>query len=187
MPTTNLKPRDFKIMEMTEIQGKSYDQVQKELGISRCTIARTKKKPEYRELVLAALEQRHTTAETFAELLIKKLNAQKTVFVRTDEEDNKTEITVDDNPTQMTALTKFGDILGVDAPKEFDLKHSMAAMSDEELQKAIQESAETLNGRVQHSIAGSYHAQDLIANTIAGTEPRMAERTGEPAVSPANT
>lgn len=187
MPTTNLTLRDLEIMHMTEIEGKSYDEVQDKLDISRCTIARTKKKPEYRELVLAALEQRHTTAETFAELLIKKLNAQKVIFVRTDEEDKKEEITVDDNPTQMTALTKFGDILGVDAPKEFDLKHSMAAMSDEELQNAIQESAEALNGRVQHSIAGSYHAEDLIANTIAGAEPRMVERAGEPAVSSANT
>lgn len=152
-----------------------------ELDVSRNTIARTKKKQAYREIVITELEQRKVTAATFAKNLKKLLTAKKTLLTKDGEE-----VKVVDNVTRFNALKKHGDILGVDAPKEFDLKHSMSAMGDDELQEAIDNSVEELDGRIKNQITGTAGTRIITTNTISEQKSTVARSAGEQAACPTN-
>ncbi len=173
---------ELNIMHSQEVLCETYPQTCDKLDVSRSKIARTKKKPAYRDLVIAALEEQGATAVTYAKNLIKLMSAKKTIRVK-----GGGGIEAEDNIVQFNATSEFGDILGVKAPKEFDLKHSMAAMSDSELGDAINDSVEELNGNVQHSITGTPNAAAIVTNTIISQEPAVVERSGEQAVSPADS
>lgn len=181
-PEDNLNLTELEIMHSQEVNGDTYPQTCEKLEVSRSKIARTKNKQAYRDLVIAALEQQGATAVTYAENLIKLMAAKKTIRIK----GGKT-VEAEDNIVQFNATSEFGDILGVKAPKEFDLKHSMAAMSDNELGDAINESVEELNGPVQCSITGTPNAAAIVTNTIVGQEPAVVERTGEQAVGPTDS
>ncbi len=180
---SELTYRDLEIMHSQEIAHHTRQQTADMLNVSVPTIARTKKKAAYRELVIAALEEKGVTASTVAQSLKDLMEANKHINVR-----NEGLQEVSDNIVRFNATAKIGDIMGVDAPKEFDLKHTMAAMSDEELQDAVNASAkELIHGNVQHSITGTPNANSIVANTTTNEEPAMAKHTREQTVRPANS
>jgi len=166
----NLTLQDLEIMDSLEVRHKTWDETQEAVGVSRFTIAQTRKKAAYRDLVIAALAQRQITVDTFAGNLADLMKARKEVVVR-----DEGLVEVDDNVTRLNATLKFGDILGVDAPKDFNLKHSMATLSDDELQEAIDESKNELDGRIKNRITGAPAAKAAITNTVISQEPAMAE------------
>ena len=169
-------------MKSQEVDGDTYPETCQKLDVSRSKIARTKKKQAYRDIVIAALDEQGATAVTYAKKLIVLMDAKKKIHTK-----GGVIVEAEDNIVQFNATSEFGNILGVKAPQKFDLKHSMAAMSDGELGDAIKESVEELNGNVQHSITGTPNAVSVVANTIVGQEPAVVERTGEQAISPADS
>jgi len=173
-PSKDLTLKDLEIMQSQEVEDKTYPETMAELGVSRNAIADAKKKLAYRELVIAALKERGETAETFASMLKQMFTKKKVIVVAQQGTEE-----VDDNKTQLTALLKFGDILGVDAPREFDLKHTMATMSDDDIQKALNISIEELDGRIQNQITGTSDSRAAITNTVIVQEPKMAAGPGE--------
>ena len=179
----NLNLTELGIMHSQEVENKTYPETCEDLGVSRDKIKRTKKKQAYRDLVIAALDQKGATADKYAEKIIELMEAQKTIRLK-----GGTTVKSPDNIVQFNATSEFGDILGVKAPKEFDLKHSMAAMGDDELKEAINESVEELDGtgRIQNQITGPQNARIAVTNTVVGQQPAMAECAGEQAVSPAD-
>lgn len=180
--SNNLNLRDLEVMHSLEVEKNNVIQTAEKVHISTKTVTRTTKKAAYRELVIAALEEQGATPETYAANIIKLMEAKKFINVK-----KKGLQKVDDNIVQFNATSEFGDILGVKAPKEFDLKHTMAAMSDEELQEAVNNSAKELDGHVQRSITGSPNAASSIANTITDAESVMVEQSGEQTVRPADS
>jgi hypothetical protein len=169
-------------MESQEIKHHTRKQTAELLNVSVPTIARTKKKAAYRQLVLDALEQKGVTAATVADSLKDLMKAEKVLVVK-----DEGCVRVDDNITRFNATAKVGDIMGVDAPKEFDLKHTMAAMGDDELQDAVNQSAKEINGKVQHRITGTPNAEAAITNTVANAESAMVEQPGKQAVGPTDS
>jgi len=159
-------------MKSQEVDHDTWEKTSEKVGVSQMTISRTKKKQAYRDIIIAALEQQGATPETFAEDLMRLMKAKKTIVSK-----EEGVLTVNDNVTQFNAVQKFGDILGVDAPKEFDLKHSMASMSDEELQEAVDESKRNLDGRIQHKVTSTSDAAAAITNTVAVERPAVAKRS----------
>ena len=174
---------DLHIMHSQEIKNDTYDVTCEKLNISRDRIKRTKKKQAYRDVAIAAAEEMGFTAKKYIEKLISLMEAKKKIRLK----GGKT-FEAPDNIVQFNATSEFGDILGVKAPKEFDLKHSMAAMGDDELNEAIKESVEDLDGtgRIQNQITGSQNARIAVTNTVVGQQPAVAECAGEQAVSPDN-
>jgi hypothetical protein len=177
----DLNLRDLEIMQSQEIDRKTYEETMEEIGICRDTIARTKKKQAYRDIVIAALEQESVTAVTFAQNLKKLMDAKRTINIGGEE------VVVDDNVTRFNAVKKHGDILGVDAPKTFDLKHSMAAMADDELQEAIDESIEDLDGRLKNQVTGTPNAGVIATNKAPQPKSTVARRTGKPKARPTDS
>ena len=168
-------------MHSLEVDKNSHKETAEKVHVSTSTVTRTTKKAAYRELVLAALEEQGVTASTVAGSLKDLMTASKKINVK--DEGLKE---VDDNIVRFNATAKIGDIMGVDAPKEFDLKHTMAAMSDDELQEAVNNSAKELDGNIQHSITGTSNASSSIANTIIDAESVVVEQSREQAVRPAD-
>lgn len=170
-------------MHSQEVENKTYSDTCEDLGVSRDKIKRTKKKQAYRDLVIAAAAEQGVTAEYYVKKLIGLMDAQKTIRLK-----GGNTLKAPDNIVQFNATSEFGDILGVKAPKEFDLKHSMAAMGDNELKEAIDDSVEELDGtgRIQNQITGSQNARIAVTHTVVGQQPAVAECAGEQAVSPAD-
>lgn len=131
----NLTIRDLEVMKYHEVDGMTLDETAEKVGVSRSTVKTIKKRPAYRDLVITAIEGKEYTADEFAEKLIQLLEAKKGSTHLIDDEQVRDE----DNVTQFNALKKWGDILGVDAPKEYDVKHELATASDAELDKALEE------------------------------------------------
>lgn len=175
----NLNLRDLEIMNSLEVEKNSHKKTAEKVHVSTSTVTRTTKKRAYRDIVIASMEEQGATPETYAANIIKLMKAKKLIVSK-----KEGIVTTDDNIVQFNATSEFGDILGVKAPKEFDLKHTMAAMSDEELQEAVNNSAKELNGHIQHSITGASHESSVIANTVANAEPRVVEQAREQAVRP---
>ncbi len=171
-PDQTLKIKDLEIMQSQEVEHKEYTETMAELGVTRNAIADAKKKPAYRELVIAALAEKQVTVDTFAQNLKDLMEAKKQINVH-----DEGLIEVNDNTARVAATMKFGDILGVDAPKEFDLKHSMAAMSDDELRDAVDDSVKELDGRIQNRVTGTPSAKAAVTNTVVAKEPAVAKRS----------
>jgi len=181
-PTETLKYQDLEIMQSQEVEHKTYKETVEELGVSVNAIADAKKKTAYRDLVIAALNSRGVTVETFAEDLKTMMKKKKTIVVA-----QEGVMEVDDNKSQLTALLKFGDILGVDAPKEFDLKRSMSTMGDDELQSAVDSSVKDLDGRVQNRLTGVPEPAASATNTVIAERPAMAEQSRKQETRPASS
>ena len=118
---------DVSVIKLHEVEKKSLNETAEIMNVSRETVKRIKKKPAYRDFVLDAIEKRGYSADTFAEQIIALTEANKQINVEGELEE------VDDNPTRMKAVEKMGDILGVDAPKEYDVRHGLASATDEEI------------------------------------------------------
>jgi hypothetical protein len=152
-------------------RGKTYKETMKDLNVTATTISRTKKKKDYNALAQARLEQNNHTINEYVDDLIRKTKAQKGVTVK-----GEGRIMEDDNVTQMNAITEIGEIFGAKAPKQVDLKHSLAAMSDEELQNEIDKSVEeiTENANTQRAITGSLGSGAVVTSTIVTEESTVA-------------
>ena len=177
-----LNIRDLEIMSSLEIDKNSVKETAEKVHVSPKTVTRTTKKQAYRDCLLASLVEKSVTVETVAQSLKDLMEANKNINVK---DEGLQEVS--DNIVRFNATAKICDIMGVDAPKEFDLKHSMAAMSDEELEAAVKASAKELHGNVQHSITGTSNAKSVIANTIADGKPELVEQPREQAVRPADS
>lgn len=160
--------RDLEIMKSQEVDHDTWEETAEKVGVSLMTITRTKRKQSYRDIVIAALENEEETPETFAKSLKGLMHAKKSINTK---EDGVVE--VEDNVIQFNAVKKFGDILGVDAPKEFDLKHSLAHASDEEIQDEINASKKELDGRLKNKITGLRDATAVVTNTIISQKSEM--------------
>ena len=176
-----LNYRDLQIMHSQEVEHDTYPETMKKLDVGHATIARAKKKAAYRQLVIDSLAERKTTADTYADNLIELMKADKGINVR------GSLVKMPDNIARFNANSEFGDILGVKAPKELDLKHTMAAMGDDELQDAVNSSVKELNGHIKRSIAGTLDAEAVVTNTIADERPELVERPGEQATGSADS
>jgi len=152
-----LTARDLQVFEHHLLGNKTIAETAKAIGVSTDTVKRTKKKPAYRQMVLDAMEEAGFGVEQYVSKLIKLTDAKKTLNV------GGHEIEVDDNPVQLGAIRKVGDIYGDDAPKELGLTHSTAGSSDDEL---IAELAESLQER---SGVGEGPAESGPAEGDAGT------------------
>ncbi|MCE5185037.1 MAG: hypothetical protein LLF76_02805 [Planctomycetaceae bacterium] len=125
--------RDLQIFKAHTLEGKTLDKTAKELGISRDTIKRTKRKPVYRDMVLAALEAKGFTVDDYVAKLIDLAHAKKSINIGGLAEE------VDDNVTQMKAIEKIGNVYGDNAPREINIAGDLASASDAELLAEITE------------------------------------------------
>ena len=128
--------RDLQIFKKHETEGKTLDKTADEMGISRDTVKRTKKKAAYRDMVLAAMEAEGYGVEQYVQKLVKLTDAKKEISIGGDS------IKVDDNTTQMKAIDKIGKVFGDNAPTEVDLTSSLASASDAELFAELEEEFE---------------------------------------------
>ena len=176
-------------------RGKTWNETMTELNVSNKAITHTKKKSEYNAQTQAMLEQKQLGIEQYVDGLIKLTKAEKGVTLLIDSPTEgsvakiKKRLQEPDNVTRMNAISEVGDIFGAKAPKQVDLKHSMAAMSDEEIQEGIDKSIKEIesDGRIQRTITGSLDAKTAITSTIAFAESSVDISAGEQAVCPTDT
>ncbi len=176
-------------------RGKTWEETKKELNVSNLGITMTKKKTEYNALAQAMLEAKNHGIEQYVDSLIKLTKAEKGVTLLIDSQTEgsvakiKKRLQEPDNVTRFNATSEIGDIFGAKAPKQVDLKHSMAAMSDEELQQGVDQSVKEIeqNGRVQCAVAGASNAGAAITSTIASAQSAVVVDTGEQAICPTDT
>jgi hypothetical protein len=169
----SLNSRDLEIVHSQLIEGDSNVVTAEKVGCSERTVRRTKQKQAYRDLVIAQLAEIEYDAATYAKNMVAHTKAEKKI--RFNGEDEK----VPDTKHRLIADMKLGDVFGVEAPKEFDLKHSMAAMSDDELLQEIDKSTEELNGRFQHHLTGPPNAASTFTHQVIKQEPGVAGESGQ--------
>lgn len=172
--------RDMQIME-SQLSGDSNAVTADKVECCTRTVQLTKRKLEYREVVIAKLAEKDYCAETYAENMIAHTKAEKTIVSKAEGK-----IVVADNNTRLTADMELGDIFGVKAPKQVDLKHSMAAMSDDELLKEVQRSQKEFDGRLQHSLTVSQDAGLVVTNHLALPEPAVVGAGRQQTTAPAD-
>ena len=170
-------------------RGKTWDETKKELHVTELSIAKTKKKPEYNALAQAMLEQKNHGIEQYIDNLIELTKAKKGVLVKGAIGKASTISEQPENTVRFNATSEIGDIFGAKAPKQVDLVHSMAAMSDKEIQDEVDNSIEVIgeNGRIQHKITGSLNAGAIITNSIACEESTVDVGAREQAACPADS
>jgi hypothetical protein len=151
--------------------------------VTESTIARTKKKTEYNAQSQAMLEQKNFGIEQYIDNLIALTGHKKGVHTKKGIE------FIPEGTVRFNAVSEIGEIFGTKAPKQVDLKHSMAAMGDDELVEEINKSVQEINqdGRIQRKITGSLNAGALITTSIACEESTVDIGTGEQATCPANS
>ena len=156
--------------------------------MTELSIAKTKKKTEYNALAQAMLEQKNHGIEQYIDNLIELTKAKKGVLVKGAIGKASTISEQPENTVRFNATSEIGDIFGAKAPKQIDLKHSMAAMSDKEIQDEVDNSIEEIgeNGRIQHKITSSFDARTIITNTVACEESTVDVRAREQADCPTN-
>ena len=127
LPSNVLTYRDLQVFNKIENEGKTLDKTAEELGVSRDTIKRTKKKDCYRNLVLDALEKKGFTVETYVTKLVGLTDAEKEINIGGDIH------FVPDQTTRMKAIDKVGKVYGDNCPTENIITSNFASSSDEEL------------------------------------------------------
>lgn len=135
-PSDVLTYRDLQIFHLHEEKGKTLDETAEELGISRDTVKRTKRKIAYRDLVLTAMEEQGFGVDDYVKKLIGLTDAQKEINVGGDIR------MVDDNVTQMKAVEKIGKIYGDSAPENLEISGNLTKASDGELFEELAEASE---------------------------------------------
>lgn len=157
--------------------------------MTELSIAKTKKKTAYNVLSQDMLEQKNFGIEQYVENLIELTKAKKGVLVKGATGEASIISEQPENTVRFNAVSEIGDIFGAKAPKQVDLKHSMAAMSDEEIRNEIDNSVKDIgeNGRIQRRITGTQSKGTVITNTIACKESAMAVGAIEQATCPADS
>jgi transcriptional regulator with XRE-family HTH domain len=138
--------RDLEIAKR-ELEGVPQEQIAEEVGVCRKTVHNTKAKPAYRDLMLSALENNKFGVNDLAKKLVELVDARKSLNV-----DGQIHI-VEDNVTMLGAARKLCDILGVDAPKELDIKASTANMTNEELARGLSDELNTRQEQIKGALA----------------------------------
>ena len=174
-------------------RGKTWEETKRELNVTDKTITNTKRKTEYNAATQAMLEELHFGVREYAEGLIRKTKATRGVNIRVEPKADGAarvvkRIQEPDNATQFNALSEIGDIFGAKAPKQVDLKHTMAAMGDDELRDAVNQSAQEIegNGRIQHQLALPLDAAANITTKVACAEQGVDVVAGEQTACPAD-
>ena len=139
--------QQLEILQRHTVEGKSQEQVARELGISRDTVKRVKRKPAYHELAQAALETKGYTVDTLVEDLIAKTTATKSENI------GGSVIEIEDNVSQMKALDQIAKIYGVHSPQSINLNTTNAASELELL--------EELDEQLAAHAAGASHAASI--------------------------
>jgi hypothetical protein len=127
--TENINLVDLQVMQLRELENLPIQTVAAQLHIPVTRVNAIRKKAAYRDMVIAALEEKGYNAVKFADKLVQMLDKNKSIVV-----DHEV-VEVSDNVAQNAALQRWGDILGVDAPKEHNI--SVAGSSDAELDQQI--------------------------------------------------
>jgi len=162
MHKPSLTYRDLQVFQYHEVEGMTAQQTAEQLEISRKTVQRTKTKASYHELAQAALQEKGMTVQEYARKLIEKLDAKKGVNYGGER------IEEDDNVAQVAALKEVAGIYGVHAPKEIDLKHSLASASDEEVDKNLADAAQRLGVESVARDSGDDEAKEAGGGTLVG-------------------
>ena len=148
LPSDVLTYRDLQIFNLHEQKGKTLDETAEELGISRDTVKRTKRKLAYRDLVLTAMEEQGFQVEDNVKRLILLTQAEKEINVGGDIR------MVNDNTTQMKAVEKIGKIYGDNAPLDLEISGNLTKASDGELFEELAEASERFGVDVESGESG---------------------------------
>lgn len=132
--TQNINLLDLQVMQLRELENMPIEKVAATLHVPVSRVNAIRKKIAYRDMVIAAMEEKGYNAVKFADKLIEHLDKTKAIVV-----DHEV-VEVSDNVAQNAALQRWGDILGVDAPKEHNL--NVAGSSDAELDQQLKEAEE---------------------------------------------
>lgn len=130
--------RDMGVLVHHEMNGCTLEETAKKLGVSRDTVKRTKRRAAYRDLVLAALEEKGFDVPKYVDKLIGLTDAERDINIG-----GQVHL-VPDNVARMAAIKKIGDIYGDSAPKELSHTHSLTASSDDELGELLEEAERNL-------------------------------------------
>ena len=159
-----------------------------ELNVGNNAISKTKRKTEYNALAQAMLESKSHGIEQYIDNLIALTKATKPIILKGAKDEASTVSNEPENTVRFNATSEIGDIFGAKAPKQVDLKHSMAAMGDDELIDGINKSAKEIeqNGRIQRQITGNLDAGANITTQITCAEPGVDVGAGEQEPCPAD-
>ena len=125
--------KDLKVFTKVEVEGKTLDQAAEELGCSRDTLKRTKKRGSYRDLTLQAMDEQGYGVDEYVAKLVELTKAQKLLNC------GGHDVTVEDNVTQLKAIEKIGKVYGDNAPTNIDISGSLASTRDADLYDEIEE------------------------------------------------
>jgi hypothetical protein len=128
--------RDLQVFSKCEQQNKTLDEAAAEMGVSRDTIKRTKKRGSYRDLTLSAMEELGYTVDEYVKKLVGLTNAKKLLNC------GGHDMEVEDNVVQLKAIEKIGKVYGDNAPTNIDITGSLAGSSDENILEEIESALE---------------------------------------------
>ena len=168
----NLTLRDLQVFSKIEQEGKTLDQAAEELGVSRDTVKRTKKRGCYRDLILDAIAERQFTVDEYAKKLIALTEAEKVLNCGGHDQ------VVSDNPVRMKAIEKLGRIYGDDADKTVNLGLSAQSTSDEELLEEIDSALKEEKNESTCTTTDTRHARDTAQDSEVD-ENYVGSGTGE--------
>lgn len=139
MSVCKIKPERQAKLRKAFMEGKSKTQAMREAGYpessikGQCHISKgimdiqEEVAETYREQVLTALDKMGIDASKYASKLGELLECGRIIL---SEDGNRERVT--DNTNQIRALIELGDILGVKAPKEFEIKVEQLSVEERE-------------------------------------------------------
>lgn len=153
------------------IEGKTIPQCAKEMDLSPRQLHLYKKQDDYRTMALAHLENSTLRGlDGTVSRLIKMLDAKKPMIKKvTDENGFEQEqiVQVADNKTRMAAMQEVIKIYGLHAPKQSDVKVTVAFSSDADLYSQIEQAERACRvveqqqtGEGSQELANSPHRSD---------------------------
>lgn len=172
--------------------GKTLKETAKELHVDTHRITRTKKKSDYNAATKAMFEQRCGGAvQRYVDNILKLTEATKSVNVRVQASEGSAAMVIKrveepENTVRFNATCKIGDALGVDAPKQVDLTHTLGAMSDQELKDVFDNSIKDIDehGHTQRKITSTSNAGTIVTGTVITGQSAMVGGGGEPTARP---
>jgi len=173
-----LNARDLAVFHYRKDEGLSVRKTAEVMGIGVRTVLRTEQKKAYRDVAIKEMEEQGFPVKSYIEKMIGLTEAEKEINV------NGALAEVADNPIQLSATEALGDIYGLKAPKDLNLKHTMDAVGDDELEDALNKSAEEINGHDAHRLTGTPMSQAIVTHTTTQKQPDMVGKPGEQELSP---
>jgi len=122
------------VMKYHEEDGLSLEDAGKKVGISKATAYRITQRPAYHNLATDILEDQHGGLTKYIAKVDALTEFSKKVSVGIDKETGIEQFDeVPDGNIQTKNVHKILDIFGVEPPKEHDVRHTLASLSNEEL------------------------------------------------------